>query len=60
MSRCVVVWVELQVVKVRNVVEWFKHSRYARAYYYSIVCNRYLEESSFGKEKAKDRCTHVS
>jgi hypothetical protein len=59
-SRCVVVWVELQVDKVKNCVKWFKHSQYDRAYYYDNVHNRYLEESSFGGEKAKDCCTCVS
>jgi hypothetical protein len=60
MSRCVVVWVEPQVDEVRNIVEWFKHSRYDRAYYYNSMRNRYLEESSIGGEKAKDQHTCVS
>jgi hypothetical protein len=45
---------------VKNFVEWLKHSRYNRTYYYNNVHNRYLEESSFCGEKAKDQHTYVS
>jgi hypothetical protein len=59
-SRCVVVWVELLADKVRNIVRWFKHTRYDRKYYYNNLRNGYLDESSFGGEKVKDQRTYVS
>jgi hypothetical protein len=59
-SRCVVVWVELLADKVRNIVRWFKHTRYDRKYYYNNRRNGYLDESSFGGEKVKYQRTYVS